>query len=757
MARTTQIRRARRKAKNAPKIYNPHAATMSEKPRQYRYPGVNIDLRHLNQEEGRLGFDYYRLGSFEGLDDYQTPLLYVREVAMTLLMDRLTDKPNWHEKVFNEEIVAKWRQEALTAPEDEIWNSIVRDEILRSAEEERQTIAELPPDELADFDFSSFSRPRKPERSRIISEKAFDYCIAELRCKAADFKNTGLIFTLNSNENTAIKSDSVVTDELHQSLRVAFDKLVAEQGSNPDWHPRSQDMVQDLVHPSMHPFVYGKSLFLQDEVVGVEDAIEQWAGKGQVVEKPLTRPLPPRDPWGADHWVEDFWSEKYQWLPANLAFQEDGTVKFTSYVNNLHPKKHSEIYRTIERLIDTAIPAWERVLTGRAVIAGDESEDEDTATEQKRFELPPEVYDQEDTHVYEPVQPDLIKEWEEKNGKPVPVDDYEWDEVDELTALSDWHSDPEEYEGLTLEQLKEKLKLNLKWKYLRDVILPDPTEFQPVKYVVGDKLGERFKYTGLQVIVKMATIELTPEKPDFPVGSWHIEGMMNEHIVATALYYVDSENVTPSSLEFRMETHGNQDELQELVGQDCYGPYEAMYGCRFGHGSETLQKLGSVETRQGRLLAFPNVFHHRVSPFSLQDRTKPGHRRFIALWLVDPHQRIVSTANVPPQQLGWWAEAVFGGKDRVAKGDMPSEVFQLLLEQGLADTISPPKDVLDKMSNRLPTEIMEMVRKERVIPEGLMTDEEAKEHRLKLMEERSRQHEKAETEWNRGGYNFCEH
>jgi len=34
---------------------------------------------------------------------------------------------------------------------------------------------------------------------------------------------------------------------------------------------------------------------------------------------------------------------------------------------------------------------------------------------------------------------------------------------------------------------------------------------------------------------------------------------MNERIVATALYYVDSDNVTPSSLSFRMQTDPDND------------------------------------------------------------------------------------------------------------------------------------------------------------------------------------------------------
>ena len=32
----------------------------------------------------------------------------------------------------------------------------------------------------------------------------------------------------------------------------------------------------------------------------------------------------------------------------------------------------------------------------------------------------------------------------------------------------------------------------------------------------------------LQIIIKLANIHLTPEKPEYEGGSWHIEGMANE-------------------------------------------------------------------------------------------------------------------------------------------------------------------------------------------------------------------------------------
>lgn len=51
-------------------------------------------------------------------------------------------------------------------------------------------------------------------------------------------------------------------------------------------------MVQDLVHPSMYPLVYGRSRVLQEEVVGVENAIGKWVGKGAVIQKENHQPDP---------------------------------------------------------------------------------------------------------------------------------------------------------------------------------------------------------------------------------------------------------------------------------------------------------------------------------------------------------------------------------------------------------------------------------------------------------------------------------
>jgi Protein of unknown function (DUF4246) len=83
---------------------------------------------------------------------------------------------------------------------------------------------------------------------------------------------------------------------------------------------------------------------------------------------------------------------------------------------------------------------------------------------------------------------------------------------------------------------------------------------------------------------------------------------------------------------------------------------EDVYGCENYYGS--VQEVGGIETREGRLITFPNILQHRVKPFELLDKTKPGHRKILALFLVDPNVRVLGTAHVPPQQSDWWQKSL---------------------------------------------------------------------------------------------------
>lgn len=257
----------------------------------------------------------------------------------------------------------------------------------------------------------------------------------------------------------------------------------------------------------------------------------------------------------------------------------------------------------------------------------------------------------------------------------------------------------------------------------RRAVQPEPGVFEPWPETRID-LRKEYAHPGLQVIVKLANIELTPDKPKYEGGSWHVEGQLNEHICATAIYYYDCENITKSRLAFRRQC--SEDEAQEMKGAQN-GVHEwlgQIYGC--ANGFPRVQKAGSVLCREGRLVTFPNILQHRVRPFELADPTRKGHRKILALFLVDPGIRIISTANVPPQQRDWWGEEV--GKQGVELGK-----------------------AFGKLSTELKDKIIDEVED---FPIGM---DEAKEIRLKLMEERGKYASEYAEALDYYTFSLCEH
>ncbi|KAK2591887.1 hypothetical protein QQS21_010411 [Conoideocrella luteorostrata] len=167
----------------------------------------------------------------------------------------------------------------------------------------------------------------------------------------------------------------------------------------------------------------------------------------------------------------------------------------------------------------------------------------------------------------------------------------------------------------------------------------------------------------LQVIVKLANIHLTPDQPTYDGGSWHVDGQINEHICSTALFYYDTENITESRLGFRTQANGDhleRDSDFEYTRED-WRTLSREFAMSYPGGSTT-QNVGSVPTKAERALFFPNIYQHRVAPFKLADPSRPGHRKILALFLVDRAILVISTANVPPQQKSWWLEQVDLGR-----------------------------------------------------------------------------------------------
>lgn len=155
----------------------------------------------------------------------------------------------------------------------------------------------------------------------------------------------------------------------------------------------------------------------------------------------------------------------------------------------------------------------------------------------------------------------------------------------------------------------------------------------------------------IRVITKVASIELKPGE-EYAGGSWHVEGEPQECIVATGLYYFSNENIADSTLHFRV-AHGGQEDIES-------NDHEAVMA-RYGLDSDCdiEQPIGNISCEQGRLVAFPNSMQHMVAPFKADDPSKPAHRKILAFFLVDPAVPVLSTNEVPYQNIAWLERLLF--------------------------------------------------------------------------------------------------
>jgi Protein of unknown function (DUF4246) len=91
-----------------------------------KYPGLGLDLRYIPQY-GNDSSKFHPIGAHGSCRGAKSDLLPIRELAMMSIMDRLTDKEDWHKKIFNDEIVAKWRKEAMSIPDEQFNQLATRD------------------------------------------------------------------------------------------------------------------------------------------------------------------------------------------------------------------------------------------------------------------------------------------------------------------------------------------------------------------------------------------------------------------------------------------------------------------------------------------------------------------------------------------------------------------------------------------------------------------------------------------------------
>lgn len=92
-----------------------------------------------------------------------------------------------------------------------------------------------------------------------------------------------------------------------------------------------------LVDPSLFPLASGQTWFFELDTLGLDECL-QVAERGEGPFSEL--------------------AGQNQWLPCDVTFPDGEHAKITTYINNLHPRDHADLYLILEEILDIVLPFW---------------------------------------------------------------------------------------------------------------------------------------------------------------------------------------------------------------------------------------------------------------------------------------------------------------------------------------------------------------------------------------------------------------
>ncbi|KAH8901099.1 hypothetical protein GQ53DRAFT_592931, partial [Thozetella sp. PMI_491] len=537
-----------------------------------------------------------------GFDHWAQPRLTAREVTMLRAMNDVTDTAGWASTLDDAEALARIRPSPLVTP--------------------------------------------------LLSDAAWAWCVAELRDKAEQLAQRGYVHVFDSGLSV-VKSDSLITPELLAHAQIDIKAL---------------PQILRLVDPSLFPLVRGRTRVVSGDEDGANISLEaavESIGLGEIDQsyhQPETGKSAAQllddiffneTPFSTSYDAEPYRrSDRFQWLPCEVEFirsrpgipvSAPPEVRITSYINNLHPIRYKALYRLIEQVLCRSIRPWEEVLVKGS-----------------QFRKPPRV--RTFGVSWMPPLPDWVYDLESLDNEKQKIDGRQQQSLagTATDSIKTHWLHPEPGTSFTYEEWKAQKNVdrgvvpprNRVWRNEKNG--PAPTSRQGSLSAISVSLQRDFGDKGLQVVVRMTSIELTPERP---IGDWYIDGMLNEHIVATTLVCLSSENVSPYSLLLQVEAdldplkhHYTPGQFEELAAT-----YEVWPLCALGgdySGGKALQVLGRVTLPPGRMVVMPAPLRRQLAqPVELLDGARGGHVRLLEIHLIDPSRaRLCSTRNVPPQQ-----------------------------------------------------------------------------------------------------------
>ncbi|KAF5392719.1 hypothetical protein D9757_000817 [Collybiopsis confluens] len=411
-------------------------------------------------------------------------------------------KESWQSKIFDNQLALKWTIEAELS---DLGSQVLQGEALEAISELRRSV----------------STARQLDHELLNFESIHAFPVAEID---SDIKNAlkyarGSKYGIREPELKekglgVLVSDNLVPVSLHQELVRELDALAAKEPR--DFHPGSFGKVQDLIHPSLYPYVAGVTPTISEDV----------------------RPPPTSDGkfhTGINNRFTHKLSSRFAWIPSVFKMSPDGTdVRINSYINGLGTREEfPSLFRVLEKMFLLSLPHFERT--------------------------------EEMSKDYTPEESDSVRRWEERRT-------FALDNEGSLTRAMwddflDKHWDRWETEKAEEQRDKEELQ--------KEIEEEDSVKRERF-YNLGDELvASKHKGKELKVIVKAANYTLTPGREY--EGSWHMEGMPHERIVASVIYYYDRDSaIEDHGLSFRKFRDGDLD-FPDLEGSTYH--HKACSNC----------------------------------------------------------------------------------------------------------------------------------------------------------------------------------
>ena len=220
---------------------------------------------------------------------------------MLALMNELTDMPQWQRKIFDSDFTFEWKNAKIMSGRD-------------------------------------------------ITRPMADWCVEEVKYNVSGFLDSKAVPAIDGG---VFKSDVAVPKSLSAEFRNTAASLQrATRHTNP------VNKVSHIVDPYSYPFSWEHTRTLHfEEPLGLSDCISRTC-EGQLARQPAESDCP--DDARSRYKNDMAFSRRFQYLPFEITFGDrgEGGAKITSYINNVHPMKHRNIYNILESFIDKTIPMF---------------------------------------------------------------------------------------------------------------------------------------------------------------------------------------------------------------------------------------------------------------------------------------------------------------------------------------------------------------------------------------------------------------